>query len=200
MDLPTLCSVFVVFDQLCARVRGINESCLLRASPIHKHTHGCRCAGMKVLAVLVSLGLACADSCGLTGQSCCDGYCSDANAICKSGTCILPIPGAGVCADKGTAAGQSCCFLMCEGEHLACSQGTCVDTANPVIDQSGPPPGSEGAECVGQYQECDENDDVILKCVAGKCIRRAGTSVQDQSVSIPIAACITCIAVHKASV
>jgi hypothetical protein len=141
---------------------------------------------MRELAILMVLGLARAQSsgpCGKTGLACCeDDFCSAVDAVCEGGTCSVPVPGKGVCAGKGQA-GQECCFLQCQGDNLSCSEGTCVDIVNAVIDQAGPPPGTEGAPCVGQYQECDENDEFALQCVDGKCILPP-QGVLDQSVRL----------------
>lgn len=120
-------------------------------------------------------------SCGGTGEpSCCpDNFCSDVDADCVDGACVVAVPGQGACKGMGTKRGEPCCNLKCDGAELFCSAGTCVDE-DIVLDQSGLQGGQEGGECIGEDQLCDETEDFALECVDGVCV--APAVVQDSSV------------------
>lgn len=140
-----------------------------------------RLALLTAVAASLLLG-AFSASCGLQEQPCCsDGFCSDVDADCVDGTCVVAVPGQGACTGMGTKRGEACCSGSCVEEELSCSEGTCVDVNDDlVIVQNGPQPGKAGGACIGADEICDEGDDFILECVKGIC--EEPETVQIQSV------------------
>eukprot|EP00892_Ulva_mutabilis_P007136 jgi/Ulvmu1/4795/UM020_0080.1 len=133
-----------------------------------------------LLALLCAACLSGVNACGEAESACCDtNYCEDADRICESGVCVVARPGEGLCANMGML-GQPCCLRTCAGADLACAEGTCVNiNEEPVIDQSGPAPGSPGGACIGDDELCDENDYLELECIDSVCV--AQDVVSDQS-------------------
>lgn len=123
-------------------------------------------------------------ACGGGEQPCCpDNFCSDVDADCVDGVCVVSVPGKGACEGMGTKRGEPCCKLTCIGDTLSCSEGTCVDINDvPVLDQSGPQEGQLGGKCIGEDQICDESDEFSLECINGICEDTTPVGVTDQSV------------------
>lgn len=138
---------------------------------------------MWILVLVAAACLRSVEACGKLGDECCNGDCEDVDHFCDAGVCVVARPGEGLCIAMGML-GQPCCMRMCSGENTVCAEGTCVNiNEDPVLDQSGPPPGSVGGPCIGDDQLCDENDDLVLECIDRVCVEQL--IVLDQSVCPP---------------